>query len=429
VTERRRAEEERARARAEHTQRFLNEVGAILLPESLDYHATLAKLAHVIVPRLADWCVVDLVEDGDEIRMAAAAHVDPEKEHLARELRRRFSSRGGEHGVERVIRSGKSVIHPEIEDESWLAGALGAEYPEFLRELGARSYMSVPLKGREGVIGAISFVRSAPVRRYREDDLAVAEGLGQSAGLAVENARLYQAAREAVVARDDFLAIAAHELRTPLSTLQLQLQALAAPRGPDVAAPFAAKLERPLVQTARLARLIDSLLEVSRITAGRLTLSRELTDLSAIARDVAQRLGASAEAAGCSLLIDAAEPVTGTWDPLRLDEVVTNLVQNAIRYAPNHPVEISVARNESRARLTVRDHGPGISQEKRIRLFNRFERAGAQVQAGLGLGLYITRQIVEAHGGTVRLESEVGSGSEVVVELPTVELSGARKPV
>jgi signal transduction histidine kinase len=325
-----------------------------------------------------------------------------------------------------VIRTGKPVIFPEVNDLGWLAGALGAEHPELLRELGARSYVSVPLRGRTGVIGAISLVRGSSDTRYGAEDLAVAEGLGQRAGLAIENARLYVSAREAVVARDDFLAIAAHELRTPLSTLNLQLQTLAAARGAELAEAVAAgKLERAIKQTRRLASLIDSLLEVSRITAGTLTLHGEESDLSEIVRDVVQRLGPAAEAAGCALTVRAEEPVKGLWDPLRLDQVVTNLLQNAIRYAPGVPIELSVEGDARHARLSVRDHGPGIPREWRARIFDRFEKRGGQSQEGLGLGLYIARQIVEAHGGAIRIESEPGEGTRFVIELPR-ERGGGR---
>jgi two-component system, chemotaxis family, CheB/CheR fusion protein len=420
VTERRRLEEERARARAQEAQRFLNEAGAAMLPESLDYEATLATVAHLVVPRFADWCIVDLLEPDGAIRQAAVAHADPAKERRARELRRRFGPEAQpEKGVAWVIRTGNPVLHPEIEDVGWVAAALGAEHPEVLRELGARSYLSVPLHGRKGVIGAISLVRGLPGRRYGPEDLAVAEGLGQRAGLAVENARLYLAAREAIVARDDFLAIAAHELRTPLSTLSLQLQTLAGPRGVDLNdAVVAGKIARAIRQTRRLASLIDSLLEVSRITAGRLKLHRERTDLGGVIGDVAARFRGAAEAEGCTLTVRAEGPVTGTWDPARLDQVVTNLLQNAIRYAPGAPIELSVEGDQRWVRLAVRDHGPGIPPERRVRVFDRFEKGGARSQEGLGLGLYITRQIVEAHGGAIGVLGELDGGTTFVVQLP-----------
>jgi signal transduction histidine kinase len=322
-----------------------------------------------------------------------------------------------DRGVGYVIRTGNAVIQPDVDDPAGLAGALGVEHPRLLRELGARSYIAAPLRGRRGVIGAISLVRSLPGGpRYGAEDLAVAEGLGQRAGLVVENARLYRAARDAVVARDDFLAIAAHELRTPLTTLQLHLQSLSGSH--EVTAPIVGKLDRAILQTRRLAKLIDNLLEVSRITAGRLKLQRDAVDLAAITSDVAERLRSMASSAGCTLIVDAREPVTGMWDALRIEQIVTNLVQNAIRYAPGHPIEISVGGNDERARLIVRDHGPGIPADARRRVFERFEKAGIAAQTGLGLGLFITRQIVEAHGGVIRVADEDATGATLIVELP-----------
>ena len=214
VTERRRIEEDRARARTEEAQRFLNEAGAAMLPESLDHEATLATVAHLVVPRHADWCIIDLVEAGGAIRQAAAAHVDPAKEQRARALRRRFPPEAEpERGVAWVIRTGKPELFPELEDIEWLAGALGAEHRSSSASSGrgrtSRAAARPQGRDRRDVPGA-----RAPGRRYGPEDVALAEGLGQRAGLAVENARLYVAAREAIVARDDFLAIAAHELRT-----------------------------------------------------------------------------------------------------------------------------------------------------------------------------------------------------------------------
>src|SRR5690606_24518197 len=153
-------------------------------------------------------------------------------------------------GIAQVIRTGRPVIYPELDDPELVAAALGAEHPDLFRELGARAYIAVPLHGRRGVIGAISFVRSRG--RYGPEDLALAEGLGQRAGLALENAGLYRAAREAVVVRDEFLAIAAHELRTPLSTLRLQLQSLAGAARSDPSATALHGIDRAIVQTRRL---------------------------------------------------------------------------------------------------------------------------------------------------------------------------------
>lgn len=229
--------------------------------------------------------------------------------------------------------------------------------------------------------------------------------------------------KQAIHSRDEFLLVASHELRTPLSVLQLQLQSLQrsidglGPR--DTADRVVAKLGTAVRQTGRLHRLVESLLDVARITAGRLTLEPEEIDLARLARDVVERFGDDASRAGCSLQVDADVPVVGCWDRLRVEQVLTNLVSNAIKYAPGQPIEITVAMDTKKATLTVSDHGIGIESESLARIFGRFERAvPSQHYGGLGMGLYITREIVEAHGGLVRAISEPGRGATFTVELP-----------
>jgi signal transduction histidine kinase len=167
----------------------------------------------------------------------------------------------------------------------------------------------------------------------------------------------------------------------------------------------------------RLTRLVTSLLDISRIGAGRLDLEREETDLSEVTREVAERFQEEARRARCELRVDTT-PAVGFWDRLRLDQVVTNLLANALKYGAGAPIDVRVTAQDGRALLTVRDHGIGISEEDQRRIFQRFERAVSQRNyGGFGLGLWIVRQIVEAQGGAVRVESEPGHGSTFTVEL------------
>ncbi len=173
-------------------------------------------------------------------------------------------------------------------------------------------------------------------------------------------------------------------------------------------------------QAKRLSDLVDGLLDVSRMRMGRLKLERQRFDLAALVRDVASRLEADAARAGCSLLVAAAAPVLGSWDPLRIEQIVTNLLSNAVKYAGSAPIEVAVESDARMARLVVRDRGVGIAPEDQRRIFERFERGASPrgARGGLGLGLYITRQIVEAHGGSIRVASRPGEGTIFVVELP-----------
>ncbi|MCY1014559.1 PAS domain S-box protein [Pyxidicoccus sp. MSG2] len=240
-----------------------------------------------------------------------------------------------------------------------------------------------------------------------------------------ERERLLEELRLAVSARDEFLGIASHELKTPLTPLALKLEALARAAGAEPESPLARRVaphvEVMRRQVKRLASLVNDLLDVSSIRAGRLalTLKPQECDLAALVRDVASRFDTEAKRAGCEVHLHAPAPVQGTWDGSRLEQVVTNLLANAVKYGPGHPVTLSVEAVGGRARLTVRDVGIGIAPENLQRIWGKFERAVSERHyGGLGLGLYISRQIVEALGGTVRAESALGQGATFIVELP-----------
>lgn len=240
-----------------------------------------------------------------------------------------------------------------------------------------------------------------------------------------ERERLLEELKLAVSARDEFLGIASHELKTPLTPLALKLEALARAAGAEPESPMARRLAPHVEvlrrQVKRLAGLVNDLLDVSNIRAGRLalTLKPQQCDLAALVRDVAGRFDTEVKRAGCEIRVHAPAPVQGAWDSSRLEQVVTNLLANAVKYGPGHPVTLSVEEVEGRARLTVRDRGIGIAPENLQRIWGKFERAVSERHyGGLGLGLYISRQIVEALGGTVRAESTLGHGATFIVELP-----------
>jgi signal transduction histidine kinase len=229
--------------------------------------------------------------------------------------------------------------------------------------------------------------------------------------------------KRAVEARDEFLSIASHELRTPLSTLLLNLDSLKRQLSPtNTDEKTRRKLESALRQTVRMEKLVSSLLDVARIAAGRLELEREESNLAEIVRQCVDRLGEQALGAGSPIALHGSRDIMGRWDRMRLEQVVTNLLSNAIKYGDGKPIEVSVEVEGGQAMVRVRDSGIGIAAEHLGRIFDRFERAvSARNYSGLGMGLYITRQIVEAHGGEIVVESEVGRGSIFSVLLPMGE--------
>jgi PAS domain S-box-containing protein len=235
--------------------------------------------------------------------------------------------------------------------------------------------------------------------------------------------RAEDALRKAIILRDDFLSVASHELRTPLTSLKLEvanLSRIARKDGAGGGAPrLIAKVEKIDSQAARLHRLIDELLDVSRIAAGRLELHVETVDLAQIVNDVSTRFSDEAARVGSTLNVHAPDSVVGRWDKSRLDQVLTNLVSNAIKYGDCKPIDVTLEAGDDRAVVTIRDRGLGIAPNDRERIFGRFERAAStRHYGGIGLGLWIVKQIIDALGGTVTVDSTPGTGSTFTVELP-----------
>ncbi|HSP76893.1 MAG TPA: GAF domain-containing sensor histidine kinase, partial [Myxococcaceae bacterium] len=384
------------------------------LASSLEHEETLERVAHLAVPTYADGCYVYLLGAGGAVSCVAAAHSEGQPA-LPREL---GPLPPGESAVSRVLTSGQ----PELcADRTALPPPPELKGPMLPCEQAAKSYLCVPLQVRGQVVGVLSFTSAR--RGYDGQDLALAQELARRAALAIDNARLYREARDAIRLREEFLSIASHELRTPISALQLHVQSLQGALAREPAGPPPERLRRSLEtverQVKRQTQLVNDLLDVSRLGSGRLALRREPVDLAALAREVASRFEAELARTGTQLILRADAPVSGQWDRMRLDQVVTNLVANAVKYGRGNPVELTVEGEGGRARLTVRDAGIGIAPEDLGRIFNRFERAVSERHyGGFGLGLWITRQVVEALGGHITVDSELGVGSRFTVELP-----------
>ena len=410
------------RRRAEGAIRFLADVGA-LLGGSLDYEATLAQVARVAVPRLADWCIVDVVEPDRSIRRVGVAHADPAKEDLLRELRRRYQPEVSweTHPVTRVVRSGQPEVVPEVSHGYLASMARDATHLGMLRELSPRSFMCVPLLARGRALGAITLATTETGRHYGAEDVELAKELARRAGLAVENARLYREAERALRVRDEFLASASHELRTPLAHIKGFVSTL---RQTDVEwddetrLEFLAETER---ETDRLAGLIGDLLDMSRLESGGPDIiDRGPTRLAGLVAGGLDRVRGLLS--GHPVHVDVPEDLPGlSVDASQIERVVGNLVENAAKYSlPGTPVRISGAQVNGGVELRVEDEGPGIPEEHLGRVFEKFYRVrsdGSPV-AGTGLGLAICRRIVQAHGGRIWAENRPEGGARLVVRLP-----------
>lgn len=239
----------------------------------------------------------------------------------------------------------------------------------------------------------------------------------------VKDLREANRAEGEILARDEFISVASHELRSPVTTLQLELQSLLRaarkPNGVVIGEPVLKKLENADAHSQRLGRLIHNLLDVSRLAAGRLDLEIEEVDLAEVVGHVVGQQKEALLRAACVCTTTVPGPVVGRWDRVRLEQIVTNLLDNAMKYGASHPIEVALAADEAGAELVVRDHGIGIAAEDRERVFQRFERANrSQKQPGLGLGLWITSELVTAHGGTIQVESPPNQGAVFTIRLP-----------
>ncbi len=300
------------------------------------------------------------------------------------------------------------IVKAELDDVPFLivSGSIGEESAVAALKAGAADF--IVKTNLDRLITALDReLRDAQTRRERRDAI--------------------EALEEAVRARDDFLAIASHELRTPLTSLQLQLQRVArvfAAEPPPADGQDLWRGFRTISRSAdRMQSLVERLLDVTRLTTvGHLELVRDDIDLSALVQDTVRRTVSSVAPDGASstVTVHAAEQVSGRWDAQRIEMVIANLVDNALKYGRGKPVEITVEATRGGGKVTVADHGIGIPPEDQRRIFERFERAvPVRHFGGFGLGLWLARQVIEAHGGHIAVDSRPGEGSTFVLDLPS----------
>ena len=401
-----------------------------LVSSTFDYEDVFDALTRLCVRELCDWAVIDIV-DHDRIVRIAAAHRDPVNAPLMRELTQRYTPRFGVPSLAAgVIERGTPTFLPAVGPDDVRRLCVDDRHFEFVQSLGARSAIAVPLVAREAVFGALSLVSATP-NRFGAADVELVVEIGRRAALAIDNARLLVATQRAVQLRDQFLSTASHELRTPITSLKLTIESLVhGTRDRPLPAAYSRRLRRVLHSTTRLEHLVNELLDVTRIEQGQAALAHAEMDLGALVRDVGQHFEFDLAQAGCRLSIQCPGPadgsVVGFWDASRLEQVVTNLLANAIKFGAGRPIEVAVRDAGQAVELQVRDHGIGIAADYLPKIFDRFERAVSSTHyGGLGLGLYLARSIVEAHGGAITVESRVGEGSTFTVRLPRTQESRA----
>jgi signal transduction histidine kinase len=415
-------ESQQARIRSEEQARrlfVLAEASRVLAEAGFDFDVAYRAIVRCVCEHVGDACVLTIAAKADgKQRPVAIDHTNPSH----RELLLRASAHGIGLGGP-VYESGRAmrlaVMPPGAFAE---AVARKPQLGEYIRDVGISSMLVVPLRMAGQVIGTLGVARDAGGRAYTEEDEALLQDLADRAALVLDKARLYQEAQEALSLRESFISVASHELRTPLSTMRLHVQGhlrklhKVADQLPENTVE---KFEAVDAQITRLIRLVEELLDVSRIGSGRINLDLGEFDLAQLVKEVSTRLSPALQEAKCAFELTVETAPTGRWDRSRIDQVLTNLLSNALKYGRGEPVALTVTAREGRAVVSVRDGGIGIAPEHQQRIFERFERAVSNRHySGFGLGLWISRQLARAHGGDIRVISVPDEGSTFTLELP-----------
>lgn len=395
-------------------RRFLDQATA-LLSSTLDYRDTLERVAQLAVPDLADWCAVDLLV-GDNIARVAVAHQDPAKLDVARVYAQRFPE-SQDTGVRRVIMSGQPTFTPVLTPERFAAAFTDPEQIKMLGDLGLHSAILVPLTARGRVLGAITLLMSDSQRTYQRSDVDVALELGRRAGIAVDNARLYGEAQQAVRLREDVLAVVSHDLRNPLGAIDLSASMMLHQHHD---ARTLRQIDIIRRSANRMEHMITDLLDMASIQAGRLAVDKTPNNAAKLVAEVVDMHAPLA--AEKQLLLTARTSLDGVTircDRERVEQVFGNLVSNAIKFCrPGDRIEITGTSDGTRATFVVSDTGPGIATEELPHIFEPYYSAKQHAKQGTGLGLYISKGIVEAHGGTLTADSAPGAGARFTITLP-----------
>ena len=426
-----------AREKRGHLRREFLIKTADALVSSFDYPSTLTTVAQLAVPTMADWCAVDLVDPGSQSPyQAAVAHADPSKLAFARRLGELYPLNPDSlTGAPHVIRTGQSELYPEIPEAMLENAARDAEHLRLIRELKLESAMVVPLRGRDHTLGALTFVYADSGRHYTQDDMDFAEDFARRAAMAIESAQALKDAeaaraqervqrREAEVAsraKDEFLAVVSHELRTPLNAILGWTVILRGRRPTPEVDHGLAVIER---NARAQAKLVEDVLDVSRIISGKLALTLGPTNVADVIAASVETVTPAAKAKSIRISVDIADPALAiTADADRVQQVVWNLLSNAVKFTPKGgEIWVHAQRSGTDVCISVTDTGEGISPTALPFVFEPFQQQDTSTtrrHGGLGLGLAIVKQLVSAHGGCVNVSSAgAGKGATFIVQLP-----------
>ena len=422
------------RKQAEERQHILDQVSNLVV-SSLDQQITLTEIAQLLVPSLADYCRIAILDEQHEIQEIAVNHTDPDKVALVQALYDQYKDQAEPvYGVQKLLRTGKPELISNVSQDVLAHIQVHPDMLEILRRLALKSYMGVPLIARDRIIGAITFSSVQPSREYTKADLYFAQELARRIASALDNVHLYrqaqaeirerknaeEALRESEARKDEFISMASHELKTPLTSLKgftNLLQRRLTKQGDKQALHFLARMEE---QLDKLSKLVSDLLDVTKMQTGKLEFREERFFLNELVRETLENLQGTTETH--HLQLEEVTDVQVPGDKDRLGQVLINLLTNAIKYSPEADmVIVRVSADEHNAIVSVQDFGIGIAETHQEKIFERFYQVNDGTEKtfpGLGIGLYISSQIVRGHHGRLWVESAKGAGTTFYVSLP-----------
>jgi len=410
---------------AEKKERILADV-SLVLTSSFEYEITLKKIAELIVPKLATWCIINLLVD-HAIQRVAVVHSDPKKAELARKLQEFTPNLAARGGVAGAIREGRTIVFTSLESNDSRQDIdsrfLSTEDPrqmEIVHELGVKSYISVMMKARGKILGGITLVAGPERSTFQKEDVMFAEKLADRAAIAIDNARLYKEVQEAVEVREDVVSIVSHDLKNPLTSILMNAELLLRMTPTNESGQkIKSQVERINRSAERMQTMIDDILDVAKMAGGTFAIETHTEQAQMLIEEAVELHKSLAEEKSIALSMESEQ----SCRPVRCDhhrtlQVLSNLLGNAIKFTPyGGSVVAHVEEKNGVAQFSVRDTGPGIAEDQLSHIFERFWQ-GQDKHKGAGLGLFIAKSIVETHGGRIWVESNQGTGATFYFTLP-----------
>jgi signal transduction histidine kinase len=403
---------------------FLSSAGKIL-SSSLDYNVALVSVAKLVVEYIADFCMIDLFEENGDLKRVTVKMHGYKKDRLAQRFYNYPPDPSNEQAIYDAAKLGYPVIIKKVTND-WLhnVSKLSAE-KLLVKKLGFKTLMFVPLVSRNKIIGVLTIASTEKDFFYTREDAIFIKEVADRAAIAVDNARLYKEARDALEHRDQFLAIASHELKTPLTSILLSLQLVlnklqhkGINHESSNQMEYAVKVA--INKSRRMSDLIKDFLNVSQTSSRYFQLYKEPVRLSGLLLDVRTNFDLLLLKKNIKLTIKEEDKnIVGRWDRIRLEQAISNIILNAIKYGQGNPISIRTKKEDKNVLIKVKDKGVGISKEEKDEIFGVFKRGKKTKKTqGIGVGLFIAYRIIRAHNGVLSVKSKAGKGSEFTIQLP-----------